>query len=339
MAMDNVKKVSHCINIASSRTFKRYEKERLLEEADSEHESAEGDEEEIDDDLDPFVRHFNYDLEENLLEAVSTLPKTVDKHQQHWPILGQFTVHIPKAKTKTLVSIPKVTIEEKRKFAKTGTVPQRITSVCFTQLHVKSQIQNNITKANFTNLHEIHTENMDPLTPLQKELFSIINNYQDLYYPERTLKNGEEIRFTYCLHSINHILKTRTKILHHNNKLLNKYEVPEEYRDQGLVRPKVIILVPFREAALRVVKMMMEIILPDEKANVMNKRRFFDEFTGNEIAMPKKKPRPEDYEETFVGNTDDTFRIGITVTKKSIRVSCITGLPYKCYGVRHISTV
>ncbi|PNF37678.1 Digestive organ expansion factor-like protein [Cryptotermes secundus] len=320
MAMDNVKKVSHCINIASSRTFKRYEKERLLEEADSEHESAEGDEEEIDDDLDPFVRHFNYDLEENLLEAVSTLPKTVDKHQQHWPILGQFTVHIPKAKTKTLVSIPKVTIEEKRKFAKTGTVPQRITSVCFTQLHVKSQIQNNITKANFTNLHEIHTENMDPLTPLQKELFSIINNYQDLYYPERTLKNGEEIRFTYCLHSINHILKTRTKILHHNNKLLNKYEVPEEYRDQGLVRPKVIILVPFREAALRVVKMMMEIILPDEKANVMNKRRFFDEFTGNEIAMPKKKPRPEDYEETFVGNTDDTFRIGITVTKKSIRL-------------------
>lgn len=77
----------------------------------------------------------------------------------------------------------------------------------------------------------------------------------------------------------------------------------------------------------RVVKMMMEIILPDEKANVMNKRRFFDEFTGDEIAMPKKKPRPEDYEETFVGNTDDTFRIGITVTKKSLRVSFITGLP------------
>lgn len=73
--------------------------------------------------------------------------------------------------------------------------------------------------------------------------------------------------------------------------------------------------------------MMMEIILPDEKANIMNKRRFLDEFTGSEIAMPKKKPRPEDYEETFAGNTDDTFRIGITVTKKSLRVSYITGLP------------
>lgn len=255
MAVD-IKKVS-LINTASSRTFKPYEQECLLEEADSENESAEGDQEEIDDDLDPFVRHFNYDLEENLFEAVSTLPQTVDKHQQHWPVLGQFTVHIPKAKTKTLVSIPKVTIEDKRKFAKTGIVPQRITSVCWTQLHVKTQIQNNISKANFTNLREIQNGNMDPLTPLQKELFSIINSYQDLYYPERTLKNGEEIRFTYCLHAVNHILKTRTKIVYHNNKLLNKYEVPEEYRDQGLVRPKVIILVPFREAALRYVKLHM----------------------------------------------------------------------------------
>jgi U3 small nucleolar RNA-associated protein 25 len=66
--------------------------------------------------------------------------------------------------------------------------------------------------------------------------------------------------------------------------------------------------------------MIMDIITPDEKANVMNKKRFFDEFTGSEIVMPKKKPRPEDYEQTFAGNTDDTFRIGITVTKKSLRV-------------------
>jgi U3 small nucleolar RNA-associated protein 25 len=73
----------------------------------------------------------------------------------------------------------------------------------------------------------------------------------------------------------------------------------------------------------RVVKMVMDIVLSDEKANVMNKKRFMDEFTGNEIVMPKKKPRPEDYEETFAGNTDDTFRIGITITKKSVKVSDI----------------
>lgn len=290
------------------------------ENGDSGNESSEGDQEGIDDDLDPFVRHFHYDLEENLVETLSTSPQSVVKHNQHWPVLGQFTVNIPKPTNKTDTRIPKVTIENRRQYAKVGTVPQRILRACWSQLHIKSQIQNNISKANFANLRDISNDNVEPLTPLQRELLSIINNYQDLYYPERTLKNGEEIRFTYCLHLVNHILKTRTKILHHNNKLLNKDDVPEEYRDQGLVRPKVIVLVPFRESALRVVKIIMDIVLPDEKANVMNKKRFMDEFTGNEIVMPRKRPRPEDYEQTFVGNTDDTFRIGITVTKKSVKL-------------------
>jgi U3 small nucleolar RNA-associated protein 25 len=235
----------------------KQEQECLLNEVngDSEQEFSEGDQEGIDDDLDPFVRHFLYDLEENLVEALSTSPQCVVKHNQHWPVLGQFTVNIPKPTNKTDMPIPKVTIEDRRQYAKVGTVPQRIVRARWSELHIKSQIQNNISKANCASLRNISNENVDPLTPLQRELFSIINNYQDLNYPERTLKNGEEIRFTYCLHLVNHILKTRIKILHHNNKLLNKDDVPEEYRDQGLVRPKVIVLVPFRESALRYVKL------------------------------------------------------------------------------------
>lgn len=53
----------------------------------------------------------------------------------------------------------------------------------------------------------------------------------------------------------------------------------------------------------------------------MNKKRFIDEYTGNEISMPKKNPKPEDYEQTFTGNSSDDFRIGLTVTKKSLKVS------------------
>jgi U3 small nucleolar RNA-associated protein 25 len=232
----------------------KHEQEGRFEEGngDGGNESSEGDEDEIDDDLDPFIRHFHYDLEENLLEAVSTIPQSVNKH---WPVLGRFTAHLPRATKRTVMTIPKVTIEDKRLFAKEGTVPQRITEESWNHLHVKTQIQNNISKANYTNLCEIQNESTSALTNFQKELFSIVNSYQDLYYPEQSLKNGEEIRFTYCLHSVNHILKTRTKILHHNHKLLNKNEVPEEYRDQGLVRPKVVIMVPFRESALRYVKL------------------------------------------------------------------------------------
>ncbi len=35
-----------------------------------------------------------------------------------------------------------------------------------------------------------------------------------------------------------------------------------EVRDQGLTRPKILILLPFREAALRTVKMLISLIVP-----------------------------------------------------------------------------
>jgi len=70
--------------------------------------------------------------------------------------------------------------------------------------------------------------------------------------------------------------------------------------------------------------MLISLLAPNEgKAGaVMNRKRFDDEFSGGELFMPKKNPRPEDYEKTFAGNTDDTFRLGITVTKKCVKV-CI----------------
>ncbi|KAJ4447506.1 hypothetical protein ANN_09513 [Periplaneta americana] len=90
--------------------------------------------------------------------------------------------------------------------------------------------------------------------------------------------------------------------------------------DQGTTTMRYLRLLIFVFICCRVVKMIMNIVLPDEKANIMNKKRFFEEFTGGEIVMPKKNRRPEDYEEMFTGNTDDTFRIGLTVTKKSLRL-------------------
>lgn len=66
--------------------------------------------------------------------------------------------------------------------------------------------------------------------------------------------------------------------------------------------------------------MIIAILFKEGCGNVVNMKRFVDEHTGDEIAMPRKNPRPEDYEATFTGNTDDTFRIGLTVTKKSLKV-------------------
>lgn len=79
-------------------------------------------------------------------------------------------------------------------------------------------------------------------------------------------------------------------------------------------------MVPFKNAAYRVVNTLIDILVPKEAGQVVNKNRFEDDFTGGELMMPRKNPKPEDYELMFSGNTDDTFRLGMTVTKKTLKV-------------------
>lgn len=81
------------------------------------------------------------------------------------------------------------------------------------------------------------------------------------------------------------------------------------------------MIVPFRDSAYKIIMMLAEIFFFEDKGNVINKNRFIEDFTGHELTLPKKNPKPEDYEQTFTGNTGDDFRIGITVTKKSLKVS------------------
>lgn len=66
--------------------------------------------------------------------------------------------------------------------------------------------------------------------------------------------------------------------------------------------------------------MLISILLGDNDSNVINKKRFYEEFNSGEIAMPKRNPKPEDYEKTFAGDTDDNFKVGISLTKKSLKV-------------------
>lgn len=67
--------------------------------------------------------------------------------------------------------------------------------------------------------------------------------------------------------------------------------------------------------------MIASILLGEEKQNIVNKKRFYDEFSGSDMTLSQKKSRPEDYEKTFSGNIDDNFKMGITVTKKSLKVN------------------
>lgn len=272
---------------------------------------------------DPFSVHLCNDLDDKFYEVISGIPQ-METTKLSWPTLGNLICEIPKPidldEEVSKLKKGKV-LDEDKQYASYGEIPSLIRTTDWDKLFIKSQIQSNLTKANYNNIKDVENNSLY-LTPLQRELFSVVNNYQDLYYPSRTFSNANEIQFVYCLHIINHILKTKTKILHHNAKL-TKFDgqIPEEYRDQSLVRPKVLIIVPFKHSCLKIVKMLISILIGEDKAgSVINKLRFMEEFTGSELMMPKKNPKPEDYELTFQGNIDDKFKIGIAITKKTLKL-------------------
>ncbi|KAL4674826.1 hypothetical protein H8959_018760 [Pygathrix nigripes] len=251
---------------------------------------------------DPFLQHVNKELKEKEIQAVATNPKTT--HELKWPILGQLVFSSKFQKLETFKPPKDIDLKS---------------------LHLQKPLESAWTK---TNSHFLSgpQKSSSPFTPLQKELFLIMNSYRDLFYPESTaLKNGEEIRHVYCLHVINHVLKANAQVLGNNSRRRSqKFGVgdDDDFRDQGLTRPKVLIVVPFREAALRVVQLFISLLEGDSKKKIIvsNKKRFQGEYGSDAEERPPNLKRPEDYEAVFVGNIDDHFRIGVAILQRSIRL-------------------
>ncbi|RHZ43704.1 hypothetical protein Glove_880g16 [Diversispora epigaea] len=154
---------------------------------------------------------------------------------------------------------------------------------------------------------------------LQAHLFHNFSKYQDVLYSNRSYENSQEIRQIYVLHALNHIFKTRHTVLKNNAKITYAHSTNkeiDEFRDQGFTRPKVLILLPFRNSALNVVETMIKLSGSEQQEN---RKRFFDSYSieaDQERIDPKK---PADFLETFKGNNDDMFRVGIKFTRKSMK--------------------
>jgi len=222
------------------------------------------------------------------------------------------------------------------------------------------------------------------LTSLQTSLAAPVFNYTDLIFNGRSLHNASELRELYVLHALNHVTKSRDLVSNHNVAIKERAQVrrqqkeaaivektafpeideaaqnefDETIRDRGLTRPSVLIVVPNRAAALRVVRLLFE-LLP-ENANISNKTRFYDEYTeqnseeldaisasirrerekasesydelyfatgthpGIEDDMSIRKgssARPADWLATFAGNNDECFKLGIGFNgRKSVKL-------------------
>jgi U3 small nucleolar RNA-associated protein 25 len=95
-------------------------------------------------------------------------------------------------------------------------------------------------------------------------------------------------------------------------------------QDQGFTRPSILILLPFRNSALAWIDALTT-HTPSPMYQVQNHGRFMSEFGLPEGAEDKLRSAPpgtypEDHVENFSGNVDDSFRIGVRVMKKSLKL-------------------
>ena len=230
------------------------EEQSKLEQEDSEESEEELLEDEPLSSTDPFSLHYERELSENLLEIL-TSAKPYETQELKWKVLGRMVVHLPR-KIESKMEKPKPILEDSvEKFVIPGTLPVLKTGIPMKDYGIKLQLCTNLDRRPLSDNNDTQTAE-ELLSPLQHELFTLANDYRDVYYPEMNHSNNDEIRTVYCLHSLNHILKSRDRVLHHNAKLKKASESGAmtgeiEYRDQGLVRPRVLIIAPLRNSAVK----------------------------------------------------------------------------------------
>ncbi|XP_078796614.1 U3 small nucleolar RNA-associated protein 25 homolog isoform X3 [Oryzias latipes] len=144
-------------------------------------------------------------------------------------------------------------------------------------------------------------ETPEEISPLQLELLTLMASYKDLCYSETCpLKLGPQVR---------------------ERKTKSTVECQEEHRDQGLTRPKVLILLPFRSGALQVIHILLSLLeTKGKKIVVSNKKKFKEEFGEDADEKPPNLHRPDDYHAIFAGNVDDHFRIGVSIVRNNMRL-------------------
>jgi len=154
---------------------------------------------------------------------------------------------------------------------------------------------------------------------ISKDILRVCLNYSDMLCTSRPPAQNQDIMDSYVLHALNHLLKTRDLILK-NTARLNACSDPEkEFRDQGFTRPKVLIMLPFRSRAKEVVERLIK-LAPATISQVENKGKFLKEFGVEEDAADIHPNLPSDYKDMFDGNIDDCFRVGIRLTRRSMKL-------------------
>lgn len=124
------------------------------------------------------------------------------------------------------------------------------------------------------------------------------------------------------------INRKRRRVLKNNERISNAAKAslppPEDIQDQGFTRPSVLLLLPFRSSALAWFSALAT-HTPKPQFQIENHARFLAEYglpegVTDKLAQAEEGAWPSDHVEMFRGNCDDSFRLGIKFTRKSVKL-------------------
>ncbi|KAF3905764.1 hypothetical protein AA313_de0203373 [Arthrobotrys entomopaga] len=147
-----------------------------------------------------------------------------------------------------------------------------------------------------------------------------VSQYSDIIYADPAIQKKKELRSLVCSHAVEHILITRQIVLKNNEfiaKNLNASDQIDDRRDQGFTRPRVLFLLPTRNSCYEVVNILANMV---NREVLENKVRFTEEYGPGVRSKLFSDDKPEEFKELFRGNSDDMFRIGIKITRKTIKL-------------------
>ncbi|EDR11670.1 uncharacterized protein LACBIDRAFT_246783, partial [Laccaria bicolor S238N-H82] len=169
-------------------------------------------------------------------------------------------------------------------------------------------------------------------TELQNDLLTTLSSRRDLYLTSTPLESRRCTREAIALHALNHVTKKRRRVLKNNERLSHAAKTnpeappPEDVQDQGFTRPSVLFLLPFRSSVLNWFHALTS-HTPSPAYQIENQSRFLSEYglpagAVDKLATAEPGTYPSDHVETFKGNIDDNFRVGIKMTRKSVKMFC-----------------